>query len=160
MNSANWREQQLSWVDEPVIIQQDHDLVEYIQRNNISTAFVHGDHGFFAQYVTPINDPAKLAIWIENQYDQLFDFDYLVDQINDVIQYNLCNNGVLYIALNKFLVCPRNYNKDLPDNYDDAITEYLKTHVNADMETALPSYDTKGDEFYWVHPLTRYWFKK
>ena len=156
--TKSWRDQQLSWFDEPVIIQQDQDLIDYIQQNNIKTAKIHGDDGYFSKYVIPVNNQSvDFIIWIENQ---LFDFADLVKRVNYELQDILNHNGVLYLAVNKFLCLPGQYDANLPENYDDAITQYLKNNINAEMEQSLPNYNTVGNQFYWAHPLTRFYFKK
>ena len=156
--TKSWRAQQLSWFDKSVIIQQDQDLVDYIQHNNIKTAKIHGDDGYFSKYLTSVdNQLVDFIIWIENQQ---FDFADLVTRINHELQTTLNHNGVLYLAVNKFLCQPDCYDTELSDNYDDAITQYLNKNINASMELALPDYNTTGDRFYWAHPLTRFYFKK
>jgi hypothetical protein len=156
--TKSWRDQQLAWFDEPVIIQQDQELIDYIQHNHIQSAKIHGDDGYFSTYVSAVDDcKVDFIIWIENQ---LFDFADLVIRINHELQTTLNHNGVLYLAVNKFLCQPGCYDTDLLDNYDDAITQYLNKHINANLTLALPDYNTTGDRFYWAHPLTRFYFKK
>ena len=159
--TKSWRDQQLAWLDEPVIIQQDKDLVDYIQHNNIKTAKIHGDDGYFSKYLTSVdNQLVDFIIWIENQHNQLFDFAQLVKRINHELQTTLKPNGVLYLSINKFLCKPGCYSTELSDNYEDAITQYLKINVHANMIQSLNDYQTVGNQFYWAHPLTRFYFKK
>ena len=156
----SWRAQQLSWFSEPVMIQQDYDVVEYMKLNHIRQARIHGDGGFFSTYVEPVNGKCNFSIWIENQVDKLFDFKQLVDQLNSEIHNNLSEQGVLYFAVNKFLCQPQAYDLSLPEDYDDAVVKYLKSNIKATMEIVLLHRNIKGSEFNWVHPLTRFYFRK
>jgi hypothetical protein len=152
-----WREQQLSWFADPVAIQQDQDLIDYIKNNQIQCAMIHGDN-FFSQYVTTVDTGmVDFIIWIENQS---FDFDQLILNLNQTIANNLCNNGVIYIAVNKFLCQGRNYATELPDDYNEAILTYLKINVNATLEKYLFDHRSSGSCFNWVHPLTQFYFRK
>jgi hypothetical protein len=155
----SWRRTQLSWFDQPVMIKQDNELIEYIQANNIKHARIHGDNGVFSQYVTPVNHCCDFAIYIENSW-QPFDFDELIQKLNYEIQNYLCDKGVLYLAVNKFLCMPRCYDSTLPENYNDAIVQYLKRNINAEMKTAIVPAHIQGDAFNWIHPLTRFYFVK
>jgi hypothetical protein len=70
-----WREQQLSWFADPVVIQQDQDLLDYIKNNKIQRAMIYGDN-FFSQYVNTVDiGMVDFVIWIENKS---FDFDQLI----------------------------------------------------------------------------------
>ena len=152
-----WREQQLSWSTEPVVIHQDQELVNYIQSNCIQSAMVHGDQ-FFSQYITKVeHGPVDFIIWIENK---LFDFDRLIADINLQINTRLTKNGVLYLSINKFLCIPKQYNNMLSENYEDAILEYVSDNVNARIEKYLPDRNSTSDQFNWVHPLTRFYLRK
>lgn len=155
--TLTWREQQLSWFADPVTIQQDQDLIDYIKQNQIQHAMIHGDE-FFSQYVTAVNTGmVDFVIWIENQS---FDFDHLIYNVNQMIAHNLRNNGVIYIAINKFLCQGRNYATGLPDDYNESILTYLKTNINATLEKHLFDHSHSGSSFNWVHPLTRFYFRK
>jgi hypothetical protein len=152
-----WREQQLSWFADPVAIQQDQDLIDYIKNNQIQRALIHGDN-FFSQYVTTVDTGmVDFVIWMENQS---FDFDQLIYNLNQTIAHNLHNNGVIYIAINKFLCQGRSYATELPDDYNESILTYLKTNVNATLESHLFDHSHSGSCFNWVHPLTRFYFRK
>jgi hypothetical protein len=152
-----WREQQLSWFVDPVVIQQDQDLLDYIKNNQIQRAMIHGDN-FFSQHVTTVDTGmVDFIIWIENQS---FDFDQLIYNLNQTISNNLRNNGVIYIAINKFLCQGRNYATELPDDYNQAILTYLKTNVNATLEKHVFDRSNNGFCFNWTHPLTQFYFRK
>lgn len=152
-----WRRQQLSWFADPVIIQQDQDLIDYIKNNQIQRAMIHGDD-FFSQFVTPVNSGmVDFVIWIENQS---FDFDQLIHNLNQTIDYNLRPRGVIYVAINKFLCQARNYSTELPDDYNQSIMVYLQKNVNACLEKHFFDHNNDGSSFYWVHPLTRFYFRK
>ena len=156
-DSLAWREYQLGWYAEPVVIKQDHELIEYIKHNHIQHAIIHGDD-FFSQHVNKVDyGPVDLVIWIENQS---FDFEQLVNNINTEITNNLSQNGTLYLAVNKFLCSKSQYTTDLPDDYNYAIFDYVTKNVNAVTEKYFPDLDGEGTMFNWVHPLTRFYFRK
>ena len=153
----SWREQQLNWFVEPVTIKQDQQLIDYIHHNQIKQAMLYGDD-FFSQYVNIVDHgPVDLIIWIQNQP---FKFHQLVSEINNSIVDNLRANGTLYLAVNKFLCSEPQHDIDLPDNYDDAILKYLIDNVGAVVEKYFLDRDSVGSMFNWVHPLTRFYFKK
>ena len=152
-----WREKQLSWFSEPVIIKQDQQLIDYIQRNHIQQAVIYGDD-FFSQYVNKVDHgPVDLVILIQNEP---FKFDRLVADINSNIAKNLSAGGTLYLAVNKFLCTEPQCGLDLPDNYDDAILDYMTSNVHAIVAQYFPDHHSIGSMFNWVHPLTRFYFKK
>ncbi len=156
-STLSWREQQISWFAEPVTISQDQQLIDYIHQNEIKQAIIHGDN-FFSQYVNPVDHgPVDLIIWIQNQP---FKFDKLVAEINHQIATNLCVNGTLYLAINKFLCTLPQDTIDLPDNYDDAILKYLTDNVDAVVEKYFLDRNSVGSMFNWAHPLTQFYFKK
>jgi hypothetical protein len=152
------REEQLPWFNEPVIIQQDWELIKYIQDNKISHALLLGDSDFFKQHVDfSYKESVDFVIWIQNSP---FRFDKLLQDINLVIDKKLNSNGILYIAINKFLCLPDCYNANLDNNYETAILQYVKQHVLADIVNYFPDTDTNGISFNWAHPLTRFYLKK
>ena len=156
-STLSWREQQLSWFAESVTIKQDQQLIDYIQHHQIKQAIVHGDD-FFSQYVNKVNHgPVNFIIWIQNKP---FKFHQLVDDLNYNIAANLNVNGTLYLAVNKFLCSEPQGDTDLPDNYDDAILKYLTDNVSAKVEKYFLDHNSIGSMFNWVHPLTRFYFKK
>lgn len=150
------RQQQLSWFADPVTIKQDQQLIDYIHHNHITQAIIHGDD-FFSQWVNKVDHgPVDLVIWIQNQ---TFTFDQLVAQINHHIATDLNCNGTLYLAVNKFLCSAPLSCVNLPDNYNDAMLKYMSDSVDAEIyQYFLP--DNTGSMFNWVHPLTRFYFKK
>jgi hypothetical protein len=156
-STLSWREHQLAWFAEPVTIKQDQQLIDHIHHNQIKQAMVHGDD-FFSQYVNVVDQgPVDFIVWIQNQP---FEFHQLVVEINNSIAANLCADGTLYLAVNKFLCSKPQHGIDLPDNYDDAILEYLTDNVDAVVEKYFLDHNSVGSMFNWVHPLTRFYFKK
>ena len=156
-NQLTWREQQLSWFAEPVTIKQDQQLIDYIKHNHIQHAIIYGDD-FFSQYVDKVDcGPVEFIICIENKP---FTFNQLVTDINSNITNNLSADGTLYLAVNKFLCTEPEHGVEFPDNYDDAILKYMQRHVNAVVEQHFPDTNSVGSTFNWVHPLTRFYFKK
>jgi hypothetical protein len=152
-----WRKQQLSWFDEPVTIKQDQELIDYIKHNNIQQAIIYGDT-FFSKYVNTVDHgPVDLIIWIQNQP---FTFDHLVSRINSEIATNLSYTGTFYLALNKFLCNKPESGIDFPDDYDHAILQYIEHNVDAVLMHHFLDYHSVGTMFNWIHPLTRFYFKK
>jgi hypothetical protein len=74
-----WREQQLSWSTEPVVIHQDQELVDYIQSNCIQSAIVHGDQ-FFSQYITKV-EHGPVAVLFSGGWRFNFNAVYLEHKI-------------------------------------------------------------------------------
>lgn len=155
-STLSWRERQLSWFAEPVVIKQDQQLIEYMHQTKVQQAMIYGDN-FFSQFVDTVeHGPVDFIIWIQNTP---YEFDKLVDELNKNIASNLCKNGILYLALNKFLGSGPQH-RHLPDNYNSAIRQYLTDSVDAVIEKSFFDCNSVGSMFNWVHPLTRFYFKK
>jgi len=156
-STLSWREQQLNWFAEPMIIKQDQQLIDYIKHNHIQHAMIYGDD-FFSQYVDRVDcGPVEFIICIKNKP---FTFDQLVTDINNNIANNLSADGTLYLAVNKFLCTAPEHGIEFPDDYDDAILKYLTDNVDAVVEKYFLDHNSIGSMFNWVHPLTRFYFKK
>ena len=82
-----------------------------------------------------------------------------VGYFNAIIQKNMNPGGLVYLSLNKYLAVPRCYDANLPKDYDQAIQEFFKNHINATIESYQPCMLDGGNRFNWVHPLTRFHFR-
>ena len=156
-----WREQQLAALQEnclePLVIQQDQDLVDFIHTNRYTTALAYGDVEYFNQYITLVSDgPVNFCIFIINSP---FQFSDVVNKINNAIQHSVSRGGVIYLAINKFLAKPVKYCNDVMCDYDQLIYQYVGEHVNAEVLSYSFVKHDQGKIFNFVHPLTRFYFK-
>lgn len=159
--SNTWREQQLAVFQgncaEPVVIQQDHDLVDFIINNQYTTALAYGDTEYFSRYVNLVKTgPVNFCIFIVNEP---FDFDEIVKKINTAIKYHIVNDGIIYLSINKFLAFPTRYSNDRNVEYDQLIYQYVNENINAEILSYSYVKNDKGSMFNFVHPLTRFYLK-
>ena len=145
----------LKWYDEPVIFEQDHQLIEYIISHNIKVAYGAGPIDFLKPYLTISNDqPTYFGIYIVNNH---FNFNELIVNINNLLNTKVNN---LYLSINKFLAIPDSYENDLPSNYDEAIYNYVNKHICGTIVNYYSGSNDFGERFNWSHPLTRFWISK
>jgi hypothetical protein len=152
------RKLQLNAIKEPVIIQQDYDLVAYMRHNNITEAYGYGDIEYFSDYITFVEHATKFGIMIINT--SCYNFIWLKDTINDILQNKIQNDGVLYLAINKFLAYHVVQNSTNKDNYDLAIEEFIRINVNATIDSYQYEPNDCGQSFNFAHPLTRFYLHK
>jgi hypothetical protein len=156
-----WREQQLAAFQKncsaPLVIQQDQDLIDFIHNNKYTTALAYGDTEYFNQYINLVEDgTVNFCIFIINSP---FEFSDVVKKINNIIQYNVNKEGIIYLAINKFLALPCKYSKDTTSNYNQLIYQYVKDYVNAEILSYSFVENDQGTMFNFVHPLTRFYIK-
>lgn len=156
-----WREQQLATFQKncsaPLVIQQDQDLIDFIHNNKYTTALAYGDTEYFNQYINLVKDgTVSFCIFIINS---TFEFSDIVKRINDVIQHNVSKEGIIYLAINKFLALPVEYSKDPTGDYDQLIYQYIKDNVNAEILSYSFVENDQGTMFNFAHPLTRFYIK-
>jgi hypothetical protein len=157
----NWREQQLAVFQEncseTLMIQQDQDLIDFIRNNNYTTALAHGDTEFFGQYLTLVKTgTVDFCIFIINEP---FVFADVVNSVNNTIQYNMNKDGIIYLAINKFLSFPFKYRGNINDDYDQLIYQLVEEQVNAEILDYSYVEDDQGIMFNFAHPLTRFYLK-
>ena len=158
MTDLNTRKKQLGFFDGTYVIKQDQDLIDLIERNAYTRAVAIGDVGYFNDFIKIVGHDSKVdfCIYIENRK---FKFDQLANDINAIIQKNMNPGGLVYLSLNKYQAVPRCYDANLPKDYDQAIQEFFKNHINATIESYQPCMLDGGNRFNWVHPLTRFHFR-
>jgi hypothetical protein len=83
----------------------------------------------------------------------------LCNNINHVIQHHMNSGGLIYLSVNKYLVTARCYAKELDEDYDQAIKQFVGQQITASIQTYWPCGLDRGNKFNWVHPLTRFLFK-
>jgi len=151
------RKKQLGFFDRSYVIKQDQELIDLIRLNTYKKALGVGDIGYFAQFIDFVDcGPVDFCMYI--QLDP-FDFDDLIDNINAIIKKDIVTNGLIYLSLNKYIALPRCYDASLPDDYDQAIKEFITTRVNATVEKYFSCGQDQGNMFNGVHPLTRFYLR-
>lgn len=158
MINVDWtsRKKQLGFFNGTYIIKQDQELIDLIAANNYTQALGVGAVGYFSNYITLV-DHGKVDFCIYIQDGKTpFDFNNLIDHVNTIVKENMNTNGSIYLSLNKYTVKPNHYSDNLPDDYDQAIKEFVSSRVNATVEKYYPCGLDGGNMFNWIHPLTRF----
>jgi len=150
------RDIQLSWFPEESIIKQDHDLIEYIRENDFRSIMFKGDQGYFRDQFIQGQAPYDFYVYIVNQS---FDFKTLVNDLNDILQNQMTEHGIIYLSINKYLATAKRYDGTLSDDYDLAILDYISSNVDAHI-LKHQHLEDKGTGFNWVHPLTIFYLGK
>lgn len=150
---TNWREIQLAWYGGSTI-QQDHDLEQFIINRNISSIEYFGDSDYLKLILEKEISPGQLCVYLANRPIKLSD---IVSNSNKILK-RLQPEGVLYLSINKFLLVPEPQSV-VVDDYDDAIYNYLTTHIRATLIDYHSGKNDGGKKFNAVHPLTRFYFQ-
>ena len=154
----NLRKIQLGAINEPIIIQQDYDLIDYIRQNNIIEASGFGDIDYFREHVRFVDYPTNFGIVIINE--SYYQFDWLKKYVNNILQNKIQTGGILYLAINKFLANGTTMQSITVQDYDLAIEQFVKLNINATIELYLYETNDRGQSFNFVHPLTRFYLRK
>jgi hypothetical protein len=149
-----WRQTQLDSFENTVMIQQDHELVEYMKSKNYTKVYAYGDVDYFDQFVDLTDCKCDFGIYIVNQY---FDFSTLINHVNWVLDN--CIRVQLYLAINKFFAVP-NKQYNVSDDYDIAIKQLINEQVRARIDSYQYQSDDQGQYFNFAHPLTRFYLSK
>ena len=159
VNSTYWRSVVTGWYEEPLVIKQDSELIDFIKTHQFQNIIGVGDLEYFTQFF-PINvssDPADFCIYIMNQ---TFSFEQVIKDINNVLENKLRTGAFLYLAVNKFLAEPKNHNITSCGNYDLDIKNYFESNINAKLINFFYDDNDSGASFNWAHPVTRFYFTK
>ena len=136
------------------MVAQDHDLLQFIVDNHITSIKYLGDADFLKPIIQRESNDPTMCVYIANQN---FKFSKLLEQCN--LELTLMpKNSFLYLAINKFLANSESCNLALPDDYDDAILEYVKNKIQCPIIKYYSGKDDYGQKFNWLHPLTRFYF--
>jgi len=153
----SWRNQQMLSFIEPVVFKQDQELIDYIVHNSIIEATGVGDIEYFSSHVNFVSGPSLFGIYICNE---VFYFEDLVTKVNIFLRESITPNGVLYLAINKFLAIPEKL-LDSKKSYDESILTYF---TNALLQCDIESYQCtpqdNGSYFNFAHPLTRFYLRR
>lgn len=133
--------------------EQDYNLLQFVTKNKIEAIKYLGDCLSVKAIIKKESNNPQLCVFLVNQS---FKFSELV---------NICNNEIkrmqpgsfFYLAINKFHAIPEPH-LQLPDDYDDAIYEYIKNKINYPLIDYHSGKDDYGQKFNWGHPLTRFYF--
>lgn len=152
------RHRQLSWLPLGAVIRQDQELIAFIQSYGYDRAIGYGSIDFLRPFINLVEQaPEDLVIYIQTDP---YDFNWLIDSVNHVVDHKIKQGGRLYLSFNKYQAVPGNYHSDLAEDYDQAILQYMSAKIAAKLEQYLPCGDDRGNKFNWVHPLTRFYFQK
>lgn len=150
----SWRETQLKWYKGDTI-QQDYELEQFVLDQNISSITYLGDSCYLKSIIGKEIPDGQLYVHIINHPSKLSD----ITNISNHILKNSVSVKFLYLAINKFILHPEPQS-DVVDDYDDAIYNYVTTHVDSKLIKYHSGKIDGGVKFNWVHPLTRFYFSK
>jgi hypothetical protein len=152
----SWRKEQVDAFGEKVIFKQDAELIDYIQKNQITQAFgVGADVKYFSSHLTFVKSgPVNFCIYIVNEP---FNFLELAKTLNYTLDKHVAPGGILYLAINKFLAEPVGVMLKLNDVYEVAIKEFIEQTVNAKIINFIYQPNDNGSYFNFAHPLTRFY---
>lgn len=143
----------LSWYNSD-ITQQDHELLEFVIKNNINSVRYLGECIFLKPIVNRESNDPEMCIFLVNQP---FKFSKIVSICNQEIK-KLPLNGFFYLAVNKFLALSEPQ-ENIVDDYDDAIFNYVQKNVCYPIIKYYNGKDDYGQRFNWGHPITRFYFQ-
>lgn len=152
------RELQLSLFNGDCRIRQDQELIDVIVSNKYKKALGVGDVNYFKNFIEFVNcGLVDFCVYIQQEE---FNFNDLVDSLNCIIENNMSPGSLIYLSINKYVAIPGKYNaSNLSSDYDTAIEQFIRARVNAKIESYQPCGFDFGNEFNWVHPLTRFYLR-
>jgi hypothetical protein len=152
------RDRQLSWLKPGSRIQQDQDLINFIEQNAFKKCYAIGEVDYFNSYVRFVEQGSvDFCICIQTAN---FDLDDLIDQINHVIMEHISPGGQIYLAFNRYQIKPKKYSSRLSEDFDTAIDQYVRSRIIAQVDKYIPCGNDGGNKFNWIHPLTRFYLRK
>lgn len=152
------RSRQLSWLPPGTRIQQDQDLIDFIEQNAFEKCYAIGDVDYFRPWIQFVDQgPVDFCICIQIAP---FDLDCLIDHINCVIQQKISPGGHVYLSFNRYQIAPKKYAEGLSDDFDTAIDQYVRGKIQAQVDRYIPCGGDGGNRFNWIHPLTRFYLRK
>jgi len=152
------RQRQLSWLKPGSVIRQDQDLIDFIRQNAFEKCYPVGNVDYFRPWIQFVDQgPVDFCICIQTA---AFDLADLIDHINCVIQQKISPGGHVYLAFNRYQITPKKYADGLSDDFDTAIDQYVRAKARAWVDRYIPCGEDGGNQFNWIHPLTRFYLRK
>ena len=151
----NWhklRKQQLKWYGGDIIL-QDHELLSFVENHNIQKIRYVGDSKHLELLVGKKSEHGEMCIYLVKSP---FKLDHIVDVCNQELD-RLEPGGILYLALNKFLLEPCSQ-QNVNANYESAIYDFVVSHIRCPLIRYHSGVIDGGKRFNWIHPLTRFYF--
>ena len=151
----NWhklRKQQLKWYGGDIVL-QDQELLNFVEYHNIQKIRYVGDSKHLELIVGKKSDQGEMCIYL---IKSPFELSHVVEVCNKELA-RLAPGGILYLALNKFLLEPCSQEAVNP-NYEAAIYDFVVSHINYPVIRYHSGIIDGGQRFNWIHPLTRFYF--
>lgn len=146
------RKQQLKWYDGDIVL-QDQEILDFVEYHNIQKIRYVGDSKHLELIVGKKSEQGEMCVYL---LKSSFNLDHVVAVCNEELE-RLGPGGILYLALNKFLLEPCAQPTANP-NYDPAIYDFVVTHINYPLIRYHSGIIDGGKRFNWIHPLTRFYF--
>ena len=151
----NWHKlgkQQLKWYGGDIVL-QDQELLNFVEYHNITKIRYVGDSKQLELIVGKNSDQGEMCIYLVRSP---FKLDHVVEICNKELK-RLGAGGILYLALNKFLLEPCSQESVNP-NYEAAIYDFVVSNIHYPMIRYHSGIIDGGQRFNWIHPVTRFYF--
>lgn len=151
----NWhkmRKQQLKWYGGDMIL-QDQEILNFVEYQNIQNIKYVGDSKHLELTIGKKSNHGEMCIYLVKSP---FKLDHIVEVCNQELE-RLAPGGILYLALNKFLLEPCSQQTVNP-SYEAAIYDFVVSHIRYPLICYHSGIVDGGKRFNWIHPLTRFYF--
>ena len=159
---AKWFRAQFRYFKEDCKLRREKKIEDFILNNNISKIHLISDNPILESFLENSQTVQRTSIELADMLvitDQRFSRLTTNNIINSLKQY-LDKVPMVYLCLNKHYI---NYNdaglfdQSLPDNYDTAITVWLKNSLSPyTVHNISSNFDETGAKFTWVLPPCEY----
>lgn len=146
------RKQQLKWYGGNIIL-QDQELLNFVEHYQIEKIRYIGDSKHLELIVGKKSEQGDMCVYL---IKSSFKLDHVVEVCNEELQ-RLGAGGILYLALNKFLLEPCAQPTVNP-NYEAAIYDFVVSRIHYPLIRYHSGAIDGGKRFNWLHPLTRFYF--
>jgi hypothetical protein len=146
------RKQQLKWYGGDIIL-QDQELLNFVEHHHVEKIRYIGDSKHLELTIGKKSDQGEMCIYLVKSS---FNLDHVVKVCNEELA-QLAPGGILYLALNKFLLEPCTQESVNP-NYEAAIYDFVVSHIHYPVIRYHSGIIDGGQRFNWIHPVTRFYF--
>lgn len=152
LNWQHLRRVQLKWYNGDIVV-QDKEILDFVANHNIEGIRYIGDSKHLELLVGKKSDVGNMCIYL---IKSAFDIDHVISTANQALA-QLPQGGILYMALNKFLLEPT-VKTTTNANYESALYEYITNNIQYPVLRYHSGEIDSGQRFNWIHPLTRFYF--
>lgn len=163
-NSSSWRQIQIQAQDAGFVIPQEKTLLDFVQKNHITSLVLAGDSELDYLKTALANckfgtlDPGGLLVVFANQLGMKLE-NILSDVAVDISTHN---PDWIYIAINKYLVTTDKTWPDLTPDYDQDLMNIVAEFITdiGYAEISRHNILDLGNSYNFAHPTTNMYFGK